>query len=343
MEYLEPYNIITLPSDCCKRYSGIAFDGCFFYVTLPQDCSIYKLDKDFKYIDCIKTGKPYSNICYDNTENCFWASSVNIRDRIYKLDCKLNEIDYLVICQIDSLCSAIKGLSYNCLSNTLFVAFDENILEISKDGCHVEVIKKSCVGAFTSVLSIPPYYVTVKQCGKTQEISLYSCDGCFIKSFCFPIAYIAEDILLYPCIDKDKSVIKLIILATKHFCYPKILLLTVNICDAELCCCNYDFCCQSCNEDTCKYINDLIESIALVETALSHILNAEGEKLQKAVEVSEDVCELMDINKVINKTITNITHLEQILYAKLDVVNEMHPSECGCEKKKNNKCKSPLS
>lgn len=30
-------------------------------------------------------------------------------------------------------------------------------------------------------------------------------------------------------------------------------------------------------------ITDLLESIALEETAMSHILNAEGEKLQKAI------------------------------------------------------------
>ena len=33
----------------------------------------------------------------------------------------------------------------------------------------------------------------------------------------------------------------------------------------------------------CQAVTDLLESIALDETALSHILNAEGEKLQRVI------------------------------------------------------------
>ncbi|MFR3389291.1 MAG: hypothetical protein ACLTT1_00360 [[Clostridium] scindens] len=66
----------------------------------------------------------------------------------------------------------------------------------------------------------------------------------------------------------------------------------------------------------------MIESIARAECALAHILNAEGEKLQKAVEIADNICELLEINQSVNKTITKITFLEQVLYAKLEAVSD---------------------
>lgn len=37
----------------------------------------------------------------------------------------------------------------------------------------------------------------------------------------------------------------------------------------------------------CQAITDIIESVALEQTALSHILNAEGEKIQKVLEIQK--------------------------------------------------------
>ena len=57
-----------------------------------------------------------------------------------------------------------------------------------------------------------------------------------------------------------------------------------------------------------------------MEAALSRILNAEGEKLQKAIQLADNICELIEIDRVVNQTITKITFLEQTLYAKLEAV-----------------------
>ena len=37
----------------------------------------------------------------------------------------------------------------------------------------------------------------------------------------------------------------------------------------------------------CQAITDIIQSVAMQETALSHILNAEGEKIQKFVSIDD--------------------------------------------------------
>ena len=88
--------------------------------------------------------------------------------------------------------------------------------------------------------------------------------------------------------------------------------------------------------DKCCAASALLQSIALEETAISHILNAEGEKLQKAISISCTLKELLDINESIGNTIDKITSLELVLKSKLDLIkllldecDKRHPkAEC---------------
>lgn len=75
--------------------------------------------------------------------------------------------------------------------------------------------------------------------------------------------------------------------------------------------------------DKCCAASSLLQSIALEETAISHILNAEGEKLQKAISLSCDHKELIEINESVGNTVDKITNLEIVLKAKLDVIKPL--------------------
>lgn len=67
-------------------------------------------------------------------------------------------------------------------------------------------------------------------------------------------------------------------------------------------------------------ITDLIESIALEETGLSHIINAEGEKIQAALVIKGVTTkDLLDINKSVECTINAISKLELVLQSKLEI------------------------
>lgn len=82
--------------------------------------------------------------------------------------------------------------------------------------------------------------------------------------------------------------------------------------------------------DKCCAAASLLQSIALEETAISHILNAEGEKLQKAISLSE--CshdDLLDVNKSVEDMVDKITALEIVLKSKLDLIT---PILEHCEK-----------
>lgn len=65
---------------------------------------------------------------------------------------------------------------------------------------------------------------------------------------------------------------------------------------------------------------DVIESVALQQTALSHILNAEGEKIQ-AVLAMGNVCvdDLLLVNKSVESMVNSITKLEIMLQSKLEL------------------------
>lgn len=65
-------------------------------------------------------------------------------------------------------------------------------------------------------------------------------------------------------------------------------------------------------------ISDLIESVALEETGLSHILNAEGEKIQAAV-AKGTIDQMLAVNKSVQSLVNTVSRLEMILQMKLDL------------------------
>ncbi|MEG0329735.1 MAG: choice-of-anchor A family protein [Longicatena sp.] len=69
-------------------------------------------------------------------------------------------------------------------------------------------------------------------------------------------------------------------------------------------------------------INDLIQSIALEQTAISHIINAEGEKIQAVLKLESSQAEVLAINKSVQLMLLNLTRLEVVLEGKLTFIND---------------------
>ncbi|MEG1009121.1 MAG: hypothetical protein RSF67_04790 [Clostridia bacterium] len=79
-----------------------------------------------------------------------------------------------------------------------------------------------------------------------------------------------------------------------------------------------------------QQINDLIESVALEEAALSAIANQEGAKIQAALKNSNITPqELMCINKSVQDMLDSINTLEAVLKQKLNIVN-CQINGCSC-------------
>lgn len=73
-------------------------------------------------------------------------------------------------------------------------------------------------------------------------------------------------------------------------------------------------------------VTDIIESVALQQTSLSHILNAEGEKIQAALKTAQTTDELLQVNDSVKSMVNSITRLETLLQGKLELFNN-----CICE------------
>lgn len=78
-------------------------------------------------------------------------------------------------------------------------------------------------------------------------------------------------------------------------------------------------------------VSDLLESIALEETGLSHILNAEGEKIQAAIAYCNgDICKLLEVNDSVTGLLQAVANLELVLKDKLEIIsNDLYcPARC---------------
>lgn len=82
----------------------------------------------------------------------------------------------------------------------------------------------------------------------------------------------------------------------------------------------------TCACDREKTVTDIIESVALEQAALAHIMNAEGEKIQSAVKIATNVEELIDVNESVQATLDAVFRVELALQSKLLLF-----SDCLCQ------------
>ena len=331
MDMVNPNSVIKLPVGLSQNLRGIAFDGRFFYITEPRDCVIHKFNRSFAAADSVEVNRPFAAICYDDKEKCFWVTEDKYNNAIFKLNHSLKEIGQLDIKTDKKFCGPIKGLSYDCEKNVLLAAYQDCIVEISKQDGRVNVLRGNSPGDYTAVLSIAPYYAFIWldrcQSDKNQEIRFYMEKDSLVRSLFTPEKYSIQDFLFYPC-NADRSEFELVFLAAECG-NPVILRYTMKSCGMTPHCCNYKVCKEKdkeeddCKPGKCNACCDLLESIALVEAALAHILNAEGEKLQKSAKIAKDVDELLKVNNSVSKAIIGAAHLEFMLFNKLESINSI--------------------
>ena len=322
----------------CFDYKSILFDGCNFYIVIYGNQSIVKYNYNFKKEECFEICREYIDICYDNEEKCFWAVAYKNGYRIFKLDMCFKEIESTKLILDKCFQDKITGISYSCIDNTLVMSSTNCIGKIYKTCDSVNKIQ--CFNCFEicDVLSISPGYVLTIRKHRKQKILIYDDYFKLINEFEFPNYYLIINIAFEMC-ENNKKVRFFILVKNRNYKDNKyeILVYEINL-GLHACSCNHKLnnCCfkDDC-EDNCKdnAYNKIVQSIALVEASISHILNAEGEKIQKVLSDCNDIDKILCINKEVNKTIINITHLEQVIYEQLVALKE-----CECDECSNNSC-----
>ncbi len=312
----------------CPTVKNIAFDGCAYYCT-TDTCEICKLNTCLEVVKryCITT--KYDCICYDYCEHCFWVSSKSCHNKIFKLDCSMNVIGCIDLCGT-WVRGEVTGISYNCCNNSLIISYAYAVIEVDKECGHGNVIYSNAKGIITGVLSLCPYILVTVLCKNEQFVQIVDFCGQILKCCRIDDEGLLINLIYNPCKTRcGKMRIEGLVLKKRCLTFLCREIISCHELEFEPCYCNDKICCECCCEEHhCEKntsCSDIIESVALMGAALSHILNAEGEKLQKVLAETNDIDKILCVNREINKTIVSATHLEHVLYAKLSAVSEL----CG--------------
>lgn len=311
------------------RYEGITYDGSFFYLTVPKRCQIHKYDCCFHEMEPIPTYRGYSKIAYDESEDCFWAITSKDTHRIFKLNYCFDEIDVLLLKRNQNTSNSITGISPSISPNRLCVSLRDGIAEINKNKEANPILLQKALKdtIFTTVQTIGYQYLCTSIKKNCQTVSFFSNESEELLECYLPSEYFVNDITAFysnmnsvapsPCI---------YVLATKNFNYPYILKCSFGSCENELCCCKPVDCMDSCAH--------ILESIAHTDFALAHILHAEAEKFGNHISNSTSTEEFIRANQSLNNTITNMTHIEQVLYEKLQAITKVIPNISSADETK---------
>lgn len=168
-----------------------------------------------------------------------------------------------------------------------------------------------------SIYSLDKYILTISKHANSFILSLYK--DCNLISICnLPKSFRYKSII---CAYHKKNEIYVNILAIDSKNCENIITLTIKPnCEDKN---NFDKIDSDCLNN-CNSLNDAMESIALIETALSQILITECEKLKRGISFSTSVDELICLNASVEKTISQITNLEIQLTEKLSEIKKLY-------------------
>ncbi|MEG0351634.1 MAG: hypothetical protein RSD26_03210 [Cellulosilyticaceae bacterium] len=294
-----------------SEYKSIAYDNCYFYFLASDILEVHVYNLCLEKEVTIKITRAYSSICYDSKECCFWGCKDNY---IYELNKSFEEKK---IIYLDEKCGRINQIDYDYYEDKLLITLGYCIIQVDKNKENEIYIKNQFYQFIpNSIVTIETDYLCVSSNLSEQSLDLYSQDNCILLKCNIPNGYCIQDMVIRMTSYKKCCSYYIYALAFNSQCCMYLIQYEVAYC------CEVEEEKKSCS----KNCADLIESVALVEASLAHILNAEGEKIQKAVCISNNICDLLAVNKSINETLSNVRQLELILNSKLETIKDI------CEK-----------
>lgn len=307
---IETGNTNNLPYPI-NEIKSVAYDGSEYALLQDHQKNITRLSNELRAIEIKETRLHYACICYDSQECCYYACAYDHPSYLYRLDLDFTLVGRL--CVGEGLHHVAIALSMHPTKPLLYMLYHKEIvcwnmatLEFQdvvhlEEECHVLDIVVLCDGFILAYQKGSKVYLEIR-CDQCDEPKLYH----------LPNDYEFHSmVLLDYCVNENGCSNYKIQLFLRNCISQQQITLTL-----EIICGNQHS--PSC-DITCKGSkNEVIHSIALEEAAIAHILNAEGEKIQKAVASDISLNDLLAVNESVRKTITQITLLEGQLYSKLE-------------------------
>lgn len=318
---------ISLPCGV-NDIKSFTINSCDFFFLERSGCKLIKWSHNTKIMETIPLKRKYLCICYDIKENCYWAVSECESYLIYRLDTCFCEVGYITIKsayqqRASSLCCSSCG-------NGLWICFPSQMAFIEKCSEKITWYKNEDAQKINVAMieQCQCYVNCFYECGRQVMEILSSCAQNSIE-LCVPKMY--KVVGMVPCSCKT------------HHKSCRFWVLMSKVCSHQLVLVEYcvdfsqeiiDPCCPTpcppkpCPpEPHCGGVYEIMHSIALEEAGIAHILNAEGEKIQKAVAISDNIEQLICVNESVKRTLTQVTLLEGMLYSKLEAL----VTSCDCQ------------
>lgn len=322
---------IPMPVECGMLIGHVAFNGRDYFATTRCRHEIVRFDLCRNTLRKYCTCREYDCICYDHCECCFWASEATCSSRLFKLDASMREIDYINICA-EGVYGKITGISCNCCKDTLLVSMTSAVFEVQKQSEKTMVLCKLEEGWILDVLSVCPGMLITVFKENRYYIDAIDSRGKRTGRYGVDCTCIPKNLIFNPCTAGCWHE-AIWLFGFKRGEYPYLCKTGISLEDMAIvpCCCNYEICKACSCDDGADPCEDIMESVALMEVVLAGILDAEGKKIKKVLETTDDVDKILCVNRQVNQTIMNVTHLEQILYAKLSALQDCALCEPFCE------------
>ncbi|WP_312694930.1 hypothetical protein [Caproiciproducens sp.] len=310
-DILREFNV---PAQASGNGRGIAFDGTALYTTITASTDIFKMDLNGNYLATIPSAHVYGALYYDALENVFWGGGYEGLYTLYKVALNgtvLQTINYQSIIPAallsqDPFPAYVDGITVDPATNTIWFSTDlgSNVYNISKAGVYIGFIPAPLPNSGVTTDGTNLWLAFADN--PTPILKKLSTTGTELETVDINVTgqYQIEDIEYDSVTFAPKCAVWAI---NATFDTPVVRAIEVP--------CN--------SVSRFQAITDMIESVALEQTALSHILNAEGEKLQRFLPLAgNDQTLVLKANRSVESTINSISRLELVLQGKLGIFND---------------------
>lgn len=292
-------------------YCGIAYDGEFFYMSAPICHEVHKYSKAFELVEIIATSAKFSSLCYDSYSGCFWAVAQCELGRIFRLNSLFQKIGDISVRDGRNTPLQLSSVAMKDSQN-LIVCGNFGVAELHKNCPIAAVYSRDCLQTVPSsaVTHCKNCYITAICTAHGQSLCCgLFCDNEQIQSV-LPTNYQIRDIA---ACSAEAGVFYLLATRDYRFNYA----IRCELCSAK--CENISPC-----DEYRQSLGGVISSISKIEESIAEILSAESRKIRKVLLCTDDCAEIIRINESVNKTISQVTQLEQVLCSKMNMARDFY-------------------